>query len=133
MSDNLWQNEYTRVWIEDPRINGTKMYGSKVGIPYIEIKEHSIEVRLEEMLTKTPGNDSALLQSFEIGNHIIITYCEIGRPDVFENNTPILILRNCSFVESYIIDSVILESSQARPVNMILIAESWDYEWSKND
>ena len=124
-------NDRTKVWFVDPRIDGRTMYGQRVGVENIDIKKHSIELTLLELLTKTPGTDSCLLSIFEPATDVHITNCEVGNPSLYENNEVILTLKNCSFVESWINDPVILSPDKAHSVAEHLIVESWDYEWAK--
>lgn len=125
-------NSHTRIWFFD-RSTGRKRYGTRVGAGEINVKKHSIELQLNELVTKAPGSESALLQFFEPSMDIHITHCEVGRPDEYKNNTPILTLRNCSFNLSWIDDPVVTQSADVQPWIAFLIVESWDYEWAKTE
>ena len=124
-------NDRTKVWFVDPRIDGRKIYGRKVGVENIDIKKHSIELTLLELLTRTPGTDSCLLSIFEPATDVHITNCECGDPSHYANNESILTLKNCSFVESWINDPVILSPDKAHSIVVHLIVESWDYVWAE--
>lgn len=141
-------NDHTRIWFFDRRDEGAQRYGMRVGAKNLEIKSNrydiavageitsevrydAIELHLIEPIVKAPGAYTDLLSFFEIGMDIHITHCEIGRPDAYENNTPILILRNCIFLRSWVEDPVALDHHHVHQVVANLQVESWDYEWSK--
>lgn len=133
MTVSLIYNDRTRIWFIDRRGEGSKRYGLRVGAENIDIKRHSIELHLIELVVKAPGKYTDVLSFFEIGMDVHVTYCEVGEPNKYENNTPILILRNCSFVDSWISEPVALDPKNVHQIIANLRVESWDYEWGKND
>ena len=127
----LLENSYTRVWIE--KIAGKdvfRLYGARTEVETVIIKPHSAIIVLREFLTAFPGSES-LVFDFEKEHNIYVTHCEVGRPDNFQNNEPILTMRNCEIRATFVEHPVILEPSDQHPVQAILIAESWDYTWRK--
>ena len=126
-------NDHTRIWFFDRRGEGTKRYGLRVGAADLDIKRHSIVLHLIEPIVKAPGKHTDLLSFFEVGMDIHITHCEVGRPDRYENNTPILILKNVSFVNSWVDDPVALDAHHVHQIMANLRVESWDYEWGTNE
>ena len=131
MSPKLIFNDHTKIWFFDRRNEGTHRYGLRVGAVDLDIKRDSVELHLIEPIVKAPGKYTDLLSFFKTGMDVHITHCEVGRPDNYENNTPILILRNCEFVCSWVEDPVALDFHHVHQIIANLRIESWDYEWSK--
>lgn len=126
-------NDDTRIWFFDRRGEGSRRYGLRVGAVELVVKRDSVELHLIESIVKAPGKYTDLLSFFEVGMDVHITHCEVGRPDQYENNTPVLILRNCVFLKSWVDDPVATDSHHVHQIFANLKVASWDYEWSKND
>lgn len=124
----LLPNDRTKVWIIDPRTD-VHRYGDRMGVSKLIRTTDSIKIYMKEMLTLYPGTGSVLLNDFEIGNTIYVTYCEAGDPSIFANNEPILALKNCSFVKSWIYNPVVLQPQDVGCTELFLVAESLDFEW----
>jgi hypothetical protein len=129
--EKLLMNSHTRVWLDEGcyTVPPVRLYGTRVGVETIIIKPHSAVIVLRELLTAFPGDESLILGNFKDGHTIHVTHCEVGRPDDFRNNDPILTMNNCEIVTTFVDNPVALEPMQEHTVEAILIAESWDYTW----
>ncbi|MHA2086185.1 MAG: hypothetical protein ACXABD_20775 [Candidatus Thorarchaeota archaeon] len=130
-------NDHTRVWIisyaGDPPNAANYRYGTFVTVKDLQIELNQLNIHLVEQVTQRPGTYSSLISFFREGMTVQITECEVGRPDHYENNDPIVTLNDCIFVNSWIDDLVAPEASRVSPVLCHLILKSYKYEWRKDD
>jgi hypothetical protein len=129
MDIEFLNNAETRVWIE---ADDRKHYCGRTAAFRIIFEKGKATILLYERLMKNETLERADLLNFATdGVNVLITYVEVGRPDVFGNNRIIIAFNNCSVQRSWLTRMSILESEHQDSINFFIKLISSEYKWKK--